>query len=241
MLPRCRPPARACASSVHVHAGSSLRGMGTRVMALPASSVTSRASKRATPPSSRTTTTGAPTAGIAKAAGVAEGTLFTYFATKDELLNQLFLELEAELAATMLDSFPASGRPRDRSRHLWDRLVDWSAANPARVFGLYPRKGAIQPGSDADIAVVDLGRKWTIEDAALQSRSKITPWNGRRVQGLPIHTLVRGRCVMRNRTLLPDTQGWGRSVHAIQRMPPARLRNADQTMQAIVRFREQAA
>jgi len=76
--------------------------------------------------------TGAPTAGIAKAAGVAEGTLFTYFATKDELLNQLFLELEAELAATTLDSFPMSGRPRDRSRHLWDRLVDWSAANPVK-------------------------------------------------------------------------------------------------------------
>ena len=119
--------------------------------------------------------------------------------------------------------------------------VRWSAANPARIFGLYPRKGAIGPGSDADIAVVDLAREWTVEDAALQSRSKITPWNGRRVQGLPIHTLVRGRFVMRNRTLVAGTRGWGRSVHAMQKMPPAKVRNADQTMQAIVRFREHAA
>ena len=119
--------------------------------------------------------------------------------------------------------------------------VRWSAANPARIFGLYPRKGAIQPGSDADITVVDLAREWTIEDAALQSRSKITPWNGRRVKGLPIHTLVRGRFVMRNRALIVHTRGWGRSVHAIQKMPPSKVQNADQTMQAIVGFREHAA
>ena len=45
--------------------------------------------------------------------------------------------------------------------------VRLSAANPAKIWGLYPRKGAIQPGADADIAVVDLAREWTIEDAAL--------------------------------------------------------------------------
>jgi dihydroorotase len=83
--------------------------------------------------------------------------------------------------------------------------VRLSAANPAKIWGLYPRKGAIQPGADADIAVVDLAREWTIDDAALQSRSKITPWNGRRVKGLPVHTLVRGRFVMRARQLVADT------------------------------------
>ena len=64
--------------------------------------------------------------------------------------------------------------------------VRWSAFNPARIWGLYPRKGAIQAGSEADLALVDLGRRWTIEDALLQSRSKITPWNGREsVPGYP--------------------------------------------------------
>ena len=109
-----------------------------------------------------------------------------------------------------------------------------SAANPAKIWGLYPRKGVIQPGADADIAIVDLARGWTIEDAKLQSRSKITPWNGVRVKGLPIHTLVRGRFVMRDRALISETKGWGRSVHAIQRMPPPAVRNSDETMEAIV-------
>jgi dihydroorotase len=112
--------------------------------------------------------------------------------------------------------------------------VRLSAAAPAKIWGLYPRKGALQPGADADIAIVDLKREWSIDDAKLQSRSKITPWHGWRVKGLPIHTLVRGRFVMRERRLVEDTRGWGRSVHAIQRMPTARPRNADQTMAAIV-------
>lgn len=113
-----------------------------------------------------------------------------------------------------------------------------ASAAPAKIWGLYPKKGAIQPGADADIAIVDLARAWTIEDAKLQSRAKITPWNGRRVHGLPVHTLVRGRFVMRERQLVPETRGWGRSVHAIQRMPPAHVRNAEQTSAAIVRARE---
>jgi dihydroorotase len=111
--------------------------------------------------------------------------------------------------------------------------VRLAAAAPAKIWGLYPKKGAIQPGADADIAIVDLARDWTIDDAKLQSRAKITPWNGRRVTGLPVHTLVRGRFVMRERRLVPETRGWGRSVHTIQRMPPARVHNAEQTSAAI--------
>ncbi len=111
--------------------------------------------------------------------------------------------------------------------------VRWSAANPAMIWGLYPRKGVIQAGADADIAVVDLGREWTLDDARLQSLSKITPFHGRRVKGLPLHTLVRGRFVMKDRTLVPATRGWGRSVHAIQQLPPPRPQNIDRTMKAI--------
>jgi dihydroorotase len=111
--------------------------------------------------------------------------------------------------------------------------VRWSAANPAKIWGLYPRKGVIQTGADADIAVVDLGREWTIDDAKLQSLSRITPFHGRRVKGLPIHTLVRGRFVMKGRALMPGTRGWGRSVHAIQQLPAPVLKNVDNTMAAI--------
>jgi dihydroorotase len=111
--------------------------------------------------------------------------------------------------------------------------VRWSAENPAKIWGLYPRKGTLTAGSDADIAIVDLKRSWTIDDAVIQSRSKISPWHGREATALPIHTIVRGRFVMKDRILQEDTRGWGRSVHAVQQMPPAEPRNADSTMTAI--------
>jgi dihydroorotase len=111
--------------------------------------------------------------------------------------------------------------------------VRLSAASPAQIWGLYPRKGVIQPGADADLTLVDLARQWTIDDAKLQSRSKISPWHGRPVKGLPVHTLVRGKFVMRERTLAPHARGWGRSVHSIQHMPPPAVRNLDQTLHAV--------
>jgi dihydroorotase len=121
----------------------------------------------------------------------------------------------------------------NRGRASIQDYVRWSAENPAKVWGLYPRKGTLTVGSDADIAIVDLHREWTIDDALIQSRSKISPWHGRKATALPIHTIVRGRFVMKHRILQDDARGFGRSVHAIQQMPPARPCNADTTMTAI--------
>ena len=111
--------------------------------------------------------------------------------------------------------------------------VRWSAANPAKVWGLAPLKGSLSVGSDADIAIVDLDRPWTIDDAQTQSTAKISPWHGMQASALPIHTLVRGRFVMKNRVLQENARGWGRSVHAIQAMPQPRPTNTDQTLAAV--------
>ena len=111
--------------------------------------------------------------------------------------------------------------------------VRWSAEKPAKVWGLYPRKGTLTVGSDADIAIVDIHRKWNIDDALIQSTSKISPWHGREATALPIYTIVRGRFVMKDRILQEDARGTGRSVHAIQQMPTPTPRNTDSTMQAI--------
>lgn len=116
--------------------------------------------------------------------------------------------------------------------------VRWSSYNPARKWGLYPRKGSLAPGADADIAIVDLASRWTIDSDATQSRAKISPWQGRAVTGRVIHTLVRGRFVMRNRKLQSSARGWGRSVHVLQEMPPPRVRHEGETMRAILRRRE---
>jgi dihydroorotase len=119
-----------------------------------------------------------------------------------------------------------------------ENYVRWSAESPAKVWGLYPRKGTLTVGSDADIAIVDLSREWTIDDARIQSRSKISPWHGRRASALPIHTIVRGRFVMKDRTLQESARGSGRSVHAIQDMPAASPRNTATTMAVITSRRE---
>lgn len=74
----------------------------------------------------------APTSRIAKAAGVAEGTLFTYFPSKDTLLNQLYLGLKAELRDIMMPDYPAGESVRNRTRHVWRKYVDWGVGNPQK-------------------------------------------------------------------------------------------------------------
>ncbi len=108
----------------------------------------------------------------------------------------------------------------------------WSAVNPAKAWGLFPRKGAIQVGSDADIVVVDLDCHGVIDQRVLHSRSKISPWHGRSITGQPRHTIVRGRVVVRDGELVGGS-GWGRPAQ--QAMPPAHPRNSDKTMAAILR------
>lgn len=76
--------------------------------------------------------TGAPTAKIARGAGVAEGTLFTYFASKDELLNELYLELKADLGRAMTAGYPSEKSLIERTRHIWNSYVRWGSAYPLR-------------------------------------------------------------------------------------------------------------
>jgi len=75
---------------------------------------------------------GAPTAAITGAAGIAEGSLFTYFKTKDELINALYRELKLELADATMSGFPRKQSVRHRLEHLWNGYVQWGVANPDR-------------------------------------------------------------------------------------------------------------
>jgi AcrR family transcriptional regulator len=74
--------------------------------------------------------TAAPTSEISKQAGVADGTLFTYFKTKDDLVNALYRETKLELADAMMSGFPRKKSVRTRLRHVWDGYVNWGMANP---------------------------------------------------------------------------------------------------------------
>lgn len=72
----------------------------------------------------------APTATIAKEAGVSNGALFTYFDTKAELLNQLYVELKADMALAMATGIPAKATLHDQVLHVWTGWVRWAMAHP---------------------------------------------------------------------------------------------------------------
>src|SRR5260370_39071901 len=78
----------------------------------------------------------APSAKIAKGAGVAEGTLFTYFSSKDELLNQLYLALKADLGQAMTAGYPSDKGLIEPARHVWNRYVGWGSAHTPKHTGL---------------------------------------------------------------------------------------------------------
>ncbi|SEF24469.1 TetR/AcrR family transcriptional regulator [Variovorax sp. NFACC27] len=73
-----------------------------------------------------------PTSAVSRAAGVAEGTLFTYFASKEVLVNELYRQLKTELAEVMLADWPEEADPKTKYRHVWDRYVYWGVDNPEK-------------------------------------------------------------------------------------------------------------
>jgi AcrR family transcriptional regulator len=74
-----------------------------------------------------------PTSAISKAAGVAEGTLFRYFASKEILVNEIYRELKIELAETIMADFPHAADPRSKFVHLWNKYVHWGAQSPVKM------------------------------------------------------------------------------------------------------------
>jgi AcrR family transcriptional regulator len=74
----------------------------------------------------------APTSAISREAGVAEGSLFTYFATKDALFNELYLELRMEFSRH-LDEFPHDQDARARLHYIWEKYLDLGAAHPEQL------------------------------------------------------------------------------------------------------------
>ena len=73
---------------------------------------------------------GASTAGIAKEAGISNGSLFTYFPTKTDLLNELFVELKTGMGAAAVERMPAKAEPREQLLHVWNGWVRWAVHSP---------------------------------------------------------------------------------------------------------------
>lgn len=90
-----------------------------------------------------------------------------------------------------------------------NRLVYLLSAGPARVFGLYPQKGAIAAGSDADLVLFDPKREKTINASELHSGADYTVFEGWKVKGWPVLALLRGDVII-DKGMLVNNAGQGR-------------------------------
>ncbi len=91
------------------------------------------------------------------------------------------------------------------------RLVSLTATNPARLFGLFPQKGSLTPGSDADIVLFDPNIEWTMSAKTLHMNTDFCPFEGRDVFGKPKTVLCRGEVVVRDHELM-GTPTHGRRI-----------------------------
>jgi dihydropyrimidinase len=94
-------------------------------------------------------------------------------------------------------------------------LVRLLSANPARIFGLYPRKGHLNPGADADLVLFDPKADGALRDEELHSAAGFSPYAGLELKGQVRATICRGRVVYERGKATPEP-GWGRFI---ERMP----------------------
>jgi allantoinase len=92
-----------------------------------------------------------------------------------------------------------------------ERVVEVTSRNPARIYGLAPRKGEIRPGADADLVVVDMNLEKTFGPAERKSKCPWSPYDGRRFKGWPVMTLLRGEIVA-EKGQIKVPPGYGRYV-----------------------------
>jgi len=107
-----------------------------------------------------------------------------------------------------------------------DAFVRFASTNPARIAGLYPRKGSLLPGADADLVLVDLDAEWVVDARGQQfSKNPWSPFDGRRARARVVRTLVRGETVYADGEILAEP-GSGRFLSCQDDFTLARPRPA---------------
>lgn len=114
-----------------------------------------------------------------------------------------FVGLESEVGA--MATFASKGR---------FPLEQWAymhSTRPAQIWGMYPQKGTLQIGTDADFTIVDPNEEWVLDRDCLHSKSKSTPFDGERFVGKPTMTVVRGTVTYDEGTIQVE-EGYGELV-----------------------------
>jgi len=126
-----------------------------------------------------------------------------------------FVGLESEVGA--MATFVSEGRLP---------LEQWAymhSTRPAQLWGLYPQKGSLQVGTDADFTVVDPDAEWVLDRDSLHSKSTATPFDGERFLGKPTMTVVRGTVTYGDDTIQVE-EGYGELAPAGKTTPNAHPR-----------------
>lgn len=87
------------------------------------------------------------------------------------------------------------------------RFVQLLSENPAKVSGVYPKKGTLKVGSDADMVLVDFKRGYRIRSERLKSKTKVTPFDGWEVKASPVASFLRGRQIMEDGEVIGEPEG----------------------------------
>lgn len=110
---------------------------------------------------------------------------------------------------TLLPVMLSEGVHRDRIS--LEQLVAVCCYNPARTFGLFPRKGAIRVGSDADLVMLDFDKTKTMTAEGMRSRQDFTLWEGWELTGWPAMTMLRGQVLYEDDEIVQE-HGYGRAL-----------------------------
>lgn len=100
-----------------------------------------------------------------------------------------------------------------------NRFVEVIATNPAKIFGLYPQKGTIAIGSDADIVIFDPNKKSTISAKTHHMKVDYSAFEGLEIQGMPVYTISRGKIIAKDYKFIGD-YSWGKFIKR-KRFDPA--------------------
>ena len=103
----------------------------------------------------------------------------------------------------------------NKGRITMQKLVEVMCENPAKLFRIFPKKGTLQVGADADVVLVDLNKEYTVDAAKFHSVVKHSPFNGFAVKGAPVLTMVRGTVVAENGEVVAQP-GHGKMVQPIK-------------------------
>jgi dihydropyrimidinase len=124
----------------------------------------------------------------------------------DHVANQLKLKLGGENIWDALPGFPGIGtvipillsEGVNKNRFSLEQLIRFTSLNAAQIFGMYPKKGTLDKGSDADITMIDLKKENKVSSDLFGGFSDYIVYEGMNLKGWPVKTIVRGHLVAEN-------------------------------------------